>query len=107
MTQHLWYLIPEAILLVGVVAVSITGLFRNSSIRRLVPAVAGAFIAASATVWRFEARGRAGARSRRPSPSMSGSVQRPRLASSFCAASCARWSSSARAFASACFASIS
>ena len=47
MSNHLWFLIPEAILLVGVVFTAITGLMRSSTIRRSTPAVAGLFVAAS------------------------------------------------------------
>ncbi|MCH2133414.1 MAG: NADH-quinone oxidoreductase subunit N [Phycisphaerales bacterium] len=47
MTNHLWYLIPEAILLVGVVFVAIFGLVHNASLRRLTPAIAGCFVIAS------------------------------------------------------------
>ena len=47
MSNHLWFLIPEAILLVGVVFTAIVGLMRSSRIRRSTPAVAGLFVAAS------------------------------------------------------------
>ncbi|MDG2094175.1 MAG: NADH-quinone oxidoreductase subunit N [Phycisphaerales bacterium] len=47
MSNHLWFLIPEAILLVGVVFTAITGLMRSSTVRRSTPAVAGLFVAAS------------------------------------------------------------
>lgn len=47
MSNQLWFLIPEAILLVGVVFTAITGLMSSSTIRRMTPAVAGLFVAAS------------------------------------------------------------
>ena len=45
MTNHLWFLIPEMILLVGVVCVAIAGLMQSASIRRMVPGIAGVFVA--------------------------------------------------------------
>ena len=37
MSNHLWFLIPEAILFVGVVFTAITGLMRSSTVRRMTP----------------------------------------------------------------------
>ena len=47
MSNHLWFLIPEAILMVGVVITAITGLMRSVSIRQSTPAVAAVFVIAS------------------------------------------------------------
>lgn len=47
MSNHLWFLIPEIILLVGVVFTAMTGLVRSSAVRRLTPLVAGVFVVAS------------------------------------------------------------
>lgn len=47
MSNHLWFLIPVAILLVGVVFTAITGLLRTATLRALTPAVAAIFVAAS------------------------------------------------------------
>ncbi|MDG2423209.1 MAG: NADH-quinone oxidoreductase subunit N [Phycisphaerales bacterium] len=46
-SNHLWFLIPEAILLVGVVFTAITGLVRSTSIRQSTPVIAAIFVVAS------------------------------------------------------------
>ena len=46
MMERLWFVIPELVLFVGVVAIAILGLVRSNQIRGLVPWVSGGFIVA-------------------------------------------------------------
>ena len=47
MMERLWFVIPELVLFVGVVAIAILGLVRSNRIRGLVPWVSGGFIVAA------------------------------------------------------------